>query len=144
MTKFRFCFFVFFPLLKEEAIVIDCTEWDFGKYQCNILMIVLSNRTLTLPFYWELLDNKSGNSNTENRVDLVKKCLDIILPQQISLFISDREFIGHYWFKYLKYSKVNFPFRIPKHHNIIYYDEYMDEVVQKAEHLYQSYPNDIL
>jgi len=106
-------------------------------------MVVISNRTLTLPFYWELLDNKSGNSNTENRIDLVKKCLDIILPQQISLFVGDREFIGHTWFKYLKDKKIKFCFRIPKHHNIIHYDEHMNEIVQKAEDLHRSYPNGI-
>ncbi|WP_375563455.1 transposase (plasmid) [Bernardetia sp. OM2101] len=32
---------------------------------------------------------------------------------------------------------------MPKHHNIIHYDEHMNEIVQKAEHLYQSYPNGI-
>ncbi|WP_375563417.1 hypothetical protein ACE193_25540 (plasmid) [Bernardetia sp. OM2101] len=84
-------FFCVFPSSQKLDIVIDRTEWDFGKYQCNILMIILSNRTVTLPFYWELLDNKSGNSNTENRIDLVKKCLNIILPQRISLFVGDRE-----------------------------------------------------
>ncbi|AFM03208.1 transposase family protein [Bernardetia litoralis DSM 6794] len=136
-------FFCIFPSSQKLDIVIDRTEWDFGKYQCNILMVVLSNRTLTLPFYWELLDNKSGNSNTENRVDLVKKCLDIILPQRISLFVGDREFVGHHWFKYLKYNKINFCFRIPKHHNIVHYDEHMNKIVQKAEHLHQDYPNGI-
>jgi len=136
-------FFCIFPSSQKLDIVIDRTEWDFGKYQCNILMVVISNRTLTLPFYWELLDNKSGNSNTENRIDLVKKCLDIILPQQISLFVGDREFIGHTWFKYLKDKKIKFCFRIPKHHNIIHYDEHMNEIVQKAEDLHRSYPNGI-
>ncbi|AFM02838.1 transposase family protein [Bernardetia litoralis DSM 6794] len=136
-------FFCIFPSSQKLDIVIDRTEWDFGKYQCNILMVVLSNRTLTLPFYWELLDNKSGNSNTENRIDLVKKCLDIILPQRISLFVGDRGFVGHHWFKYLKYNKINFCFRIPKHHNIVHYDEHMNKIVQKAEHLHQAYPNGI-
>jgi len=136
-------FFCIFPSSQKLDIVIDRTEWDFGSYQCNILMVVISNRTLTLPFYWELLDNKSGNSNTENRIDLVKKCLDIILPQQISLFVGDREFIGHTWFKYLKDNKIKFCFRIPKHHNIIYYDENMNEIVQKADELHCSYPNGI-
>ncbi|WP_280956531.1 transposase [Bernardetia litoralis] len=76
-------------------------------------------------------------------MDLVKKCLDIILPQQISLFVEDREFIGHTWFKYLKDNKIKFCFRIPKHHNIIYYDENMNEIVQKADELHCSYPNGI-
>ncbi|WP_245532599.1 transposase [Bernardetia litoralis] len=69
--------------------------------------------------------------------------MDIILPQRISLFVGDREFVGHHWFKYLKYNKINFCFRIPKHHNIVHYDEHMNKIVQKAEHLHQAYPNGI-
>ncbi|WP_041264060.1 hypothetical protein [Bernardetia litoralis] len=44
-------FFCIFPSFQKLDIVIDHTEWDFGSYQCNILMLVISNRTLTLPFY---------------------------------------------------------------------------------------------
>lgn len=136
-------FFCVFPSSQKLDIIIDRTEWDFGKYQCNILMIVISNRTLTLPFYWELLDNKSGNSHTQDRIDLVKKCLTILAPSRIGLVLGDREFIGQVWFKYLKDNKIKFCFRIPKHHNIIHYDEDMNEIVQKAEELFESYPNGI-
>lgn len=42
---------------------IDRTEWDFGVYECNILMIVAKNGSMGIPLYWELLDNHSGNSS---------------------------------------------------------------------------------
>lgn len=136
-------FFCIFPSHQKLDVIIDRTEWDFGKYQCNILMVIISNRTIAVPLYWELLDNNSGNSNTQNRIDLLSKCLQILLPKRICIVLGDREFIGHSWIKYLKDNKINFCFRIPKHHQIIQLDEDMNENVLRAEDLHKAYPQGI-
>ena len=52
---------MFLPRGKVD-LSIDRTEWDFGFYQCNILMIVAKQGTVGIPLYWKLLDNKSGLS----------------------------------------------------------------------------------
>ena len=52
------------PKNKKLRISIDRTEWDFGKTQINILMILVGYGDFQIPFYWEMLDNKSGNSNS--------------------------------------------------------------------------------
>ena len=52
-------------LLPKQAklrLTIDRTEWDFGKCQVNILMVLIGCGDLQLPLYWELLDNKRFNS----------------------------------------------------------------------------------
>jgi hypothetical protein len=97
---------------------IDRTEWDFGKYQCNILMIVANNNGIGIPLYWQLLDNRSGNSNSMNRCDLLAKLLAVIGKERIAVIVGDREFIGSKWFKYLKDNNINFCMRLPKHHCI--------------------------
>lgn len=137
-------FLCIFPPDQKLDVVIDRTEWDFGKYQCNILMVILSNRTLTLPLYWELLENNSGNSHTNDRIDLVSKCLEILTEKRISVFLGDREFIGGEWIKYLKNNKIDFCFRIPKHHNIVSYDQDMNCVIRKASKLLDQYPEGIV
>lgn len=137
-------FYCTFPCHQKLDIIIDRTEWDFGKSQHNILMIIISNRTVAIPFYWEMLDNKSGNSNTSNRIELVQKCLSLIPASRISVVLGDREFIGHDWFKYLKDNNIQFCFRIPKNHHIMYLDEDMNEQIHLASSLQTQYPKGII
>ena len=97
---------------------IDRTEWDFGKQQTNILIVVATKGDYTVPLFWELLDNKSGNSNSQNRIDLLKKCVDLLGVEHIGLLVGDREFIGHTWLKWLKDKEIPFCVRVPKSHLI--------------------------
>lgn len=109
---------MFLPRRGKLTLCIDRTEWDFGKCQVNILMIVVKCKHITIPLYWELLDNKSGNSNTDDRISLLKKCIALLGAQRIGLFLGDREFIGHRWLKFLKEKGIKFCVRVPKHHKI--------------------------
>jgi hypothetical protein len=103
-------------------LCIDRTEWDFGKCQVNILMITASTGSKQVALYWELLDNKSGNSNAKDRIDVLKKVIDLIGTERIGIVIGDREFIGHKWLKYLKDKGIYFCMRVPKHHLIERFD----------------------
>src|SRR5690606_27874365 len=42
---------VFLPRKGKVTLCIDRTEWDFGKCQVNILMIVVRCRQITVPLY---------------------------------------------------------------------------------------------
>lgn len=106
------------PKKVKLRLTIDRTEWDFGKCQVNILMVLVGCGDLQLPLYWELLDNKSGNSNSQDRIDLLTKCFAIVDIKRIGLVVGDREFVGHKWIKYLKDNKLPFVMRFPKHHLI--------------------------
>jgi hypothetical protein len=106
------------PTKGKLRLCIDRTEWDFGSCQVNILMVVASTTTMLVPLYWELLDNKSGNSSNEDRIELLKMCIKLLGKERIGLVIGDREFIGHKWMKYLKESNLLFVMRLPKHHLI--------------------------
>lgn len=108
---------MFLPKGKLQ-LSIDRTEWDFGIYQCNILMIVAKNGSIGIPLYWELLDNNSGNSNCKDRCDLLQSIVDVIGLDRIGLIVGDREFIGIQWLKYLKDRQINFCMRLPKNHLI--------------------------
>ncbi|MBB6005761.1 transposase, partial [Arcicella rosea] len=102
----------------ELTLSIDRTEWDFGIYQCNILMIVAQHGSVGIPLYWELLENKSGNSNCQNRQDLLLKLIKVIGVKRIKVIIGDREFIGQKWIKYLKDNNISYCIRVPKSHLI--------------------------
>lgn len=106
------------PRKAKLRLTIDRTEWDFGKCQVNILMVLIGSGDLQLPLYWEMLDNKSGNSNSQDRIDVLEKCFAVVDVKRIGLVIGDREFVGHKWIKYLKDNSLNFVMRFPKHHLI--------------------------
>lgn len=108
-------------LLPEKTklrLTIDRTQWDFGKCQVNILMVLVGHGDLQLPLYWELLDNKSGNSSSQDRIDLLENSFAIVDKKRVGLVVGDREFVGSKWIKYLKDNKLNFVMRFPKHHSI--------------------------
>lgn len=100
------------------SLSIDRTEWDFGSYQCNILMIVAKNESIGIPLYWDLLDNKSGNSNGKDRINLLRKVIDVLGKERIRLIVGDREFVGLSWIKYLKENGIPYCMRVPKGHLI--------------------------
>jgi hypothetical protein len=64
---------------------MDRTEWDFGSFQVNILMIIACNGSRHVPLYWELLDNKSGNSNATDRIKLLEKIINLVGVSRIGV-----------------------------------------------------------
>jgi len=104
---------------EKLELSIDRTEWDFGKTRVNILCVVVSIGKMAVPIYFEMLDNNSGNSNYEDRIQLFTKLINIIGKERISLVLMDREFIGCEWLSWLQEQEIPFCVRVPKHHTIL-------------------------
>lgn len=124
--------FLLVMLLGESGkirLCMDRTEWGFGSYQVNILMLMACHGDKHVPLYWELLENNSGNSNSQNRIDLLQKVINLVGVARIGLVVADREFVGHDWLKFLKENHIHFCIRMPKHHLI----ERMDGQINQAE-----------
>lgn len=106
------------PPKGKLRLCIDRTEWDFGHYQANVLMVIVGSGDWQIPLFWQMLDNCSGNSNTQQRIDLLQACISLLGKERIGLVIGDREFVGHRWVKYLKDNNLLFVMRLPAHHHI--------------------------
>ena len=104
---------------KKLRLTIDRTEWDFGKTQINILCIVAQIGKMGVPLYFEMLDNKSGNSHTTDRIAILKEIISIVGIERIEVLIMDREFIGNTWLSWLKKQKIPFCVRVPKSHYLL-------------------------
>ena len=104
------------PGTGKLRLCLDRTEWDFGRCQVNILLVTVGRGDCHWPLCWELLDNRSGNSNAADRTALLDFCLRVLGPGRVGLVVGDREFVGHAWFKYLKDKGIFFVMRLPKHH----------------------------
>lgn len=97
---------------------LDRTEWDFGNQQWNVLMLTAYSEGVGLPLWWCLLDNNSGNSNTQDRIKLLTQVVTMLGPERIGSLCADREFIGKDWYKWLLTNKIRFFLRLPKSHRI--------------------------
>lgn len=108
-------FYLSFIHHKSLTLSIDRTEWDFGKTQINLLCVVVGIGKMAVPLYFEMLDNKSGNSNYQDRIQVVGF-------ERIEQLIMDREFVGYQWLRWLKKNKISFCVRVPAHHKITFAD----------------------
>ncbi|TPI43011.1 transposase, partial [Mesorhizobium sp. B3-1-6] len=50
--------------------------------------------------------DRQGNSNTHQRIELMRRYLDLFGAASIELLLADREFIGADWVKFLMQNKV--------------------------------------
>lgn len=107
---------------RKVVLSIDRTEWDFGRTQVNILSAVVSVGRMAVPIHFEMLDNKSGNSGSSDRIALFKSLIGILGADRIEFVVMDREFIGNEWLSWLKKQGIGCCVRVPKSHLIGFLD----------------------
>lgn len=97
--------------LEKWKLTLDRTNWKFGIFNVNYLTLGIAHIKIAFPILWVGLDKK-GNSNTQERIDLLERFLKIFGASRILCLLADREFIGQGWFKYLINKKIIFRIRI--------------------------------
>jgi hypothetical protein len=107
-----FIFKLFFVTGGKWYLTMDRTNWMWGESDINILTLAIVFKGIAIPIYWELLDNKGGNSNTKQRIEIVQKFIDCFGKDCIAGLLADREFIGNDWFKWLRSERISFVIRI--------------------------------
>lgn len=108
-------FKLFFISGESWYLTVDRTNWQWGKSDINVLMLGIVYRGAAIPIYWELLD-KCGNSDTAERIALIKRFIDRFGKDCIGGLLADREFIGGDWFNWLLKEEIPFYIRIKKNH----------------------------
>jgi hypothetical protein len=99
------------PCDPPYVLCMDRTNWKFGKTNINILMISVAYKGISIPLLWSLLP-KQGNSNEQERRQLLKRYLRLFGRESIEWIIGDREFIGKKWFRYMANKRIPFYMRI--------------------------------
>jgi Transposase DDE domain len=107
----RWIFKLFFKKGEKVYVVIDRTNWFFGKKKINIFMLAVAYEGLAIPLFWCLLD-KSGNSNFQERKGLISQFLNIFGRECIEGVLADREFASGKFFKWLNKERIPFFIRI--------------------------------
>lgn len=91
---------------------VDRTEWALGKTHINVLMLGIVHNGFAYPIIWDMLEKK-GNSNGDERMDLLERFDQIFPDADIAYLTGDREFIGKNWLSYLPLDpKITFRLRI--------------------------------
>lgn len=98
-------------------LCLDRTNWRIGTRDVNILMLAIATKRFRVPLLWTVLD-KAGNSNTAERINLMKRYLALFDASTIHLLLADREFIGHEWLKFLNDNNVGLAIRM-KEDNLV-------------------------
>lgn len=111
MSRIVLLVFRLFPLGDKCTLILDRTNWKWGKTPINILMLSIAYRGIGIPLFWVVL-NLEGNSCAEDRIDLLKRVVERLGVNKIEVLLADREFVGTQWFCFLIEQKIPFIIRI--------------------------------
>ena len=97
--------------IKSCSLVIDRTNWQYGSIDFNLLVLSAVWNDVSIPVHWVHLENKGGNSNSQQRIALIEwfiiNCPDI----QIDYILADREFPSQEFIAWLNNKNIAFIFR---------------------------------
>ena len=99
----KFCLQMVMTIFKKIPmmdLIIDRTNWKFGKRDINYLVLACKVGSVTFPLFWSMLDHQ-GCSDFEQRKTLLEKFKNTFGFKCIKSFTADREFIGKDWISYL-------------------------------------------
>lgn len=103
--------FSLLPCKTNLVISIDRTNRQFGKTDINIFMLSVCYDGIAFPLLWKMLP-KRGNSNCEERIELIKKFIEQFGKDCIEAIVADREFIGKQWLRFLQSETIPYHIRI--------------------------------
>lgn len=96
-----------------KILILDRTEWHFGKQIINILVLAVQYGEIAVPLRWRVMARR-GNSETQMRIELREKYVELFSRQSMVYVTGDREFIGVEWLGYLQEQNIDFRIRIKK------------------------------
>ncbi len=85
-----------FPLLPVKTglvLSMNHTNWKFGDFIINILLLGITYKWIVFPLIFSLL-SKRGNSNWEERKKIIESFIGFFEQDCIDCLVADREFIG--------------------------------------------------
>jgi hypothetical protein len=92
------------------TLSVDRTNWSLGTTNYNILFLGIVHEGVAFPILWTPLE-KQGNSNSDERMDLLERFERLFPKAQIHCLTGDREFVGKAWFSFLLLPRT-MPFRL--------------------------------
>ena len=101
----------FFSWGEKCVLILDRTNWKWGKTHINILVLSIEHLGIGIPIFWTVLD-KGGTSSTKDRTTILERVIKAIGKDNIRILLADREFIGEVWFRFLIEHEIPFVIRV--------------------------------
>jgi Transposase DDE domain len=126
-ASFQLVVLYFYGGEPNVKLIMDRTNWTFGKSEVNILAIgLLVDGSIFIPLIWKDLGCK-GNSNAKTRLALIDDLLDwwkaLSIPIPVFEICGDREFIGERWLKALGDRQIQFVIRLKENLKFEFWSE---------------------
>ncbi|MDO1451997.1 IS4 family transposase [Rhodocytophaga aerolata] len=99
------------PVKPPYRLSLDRTHWCFGGVEFNILCLTIVADKVSLPVLWLML-NKAGNSDTQERKELLLNYVRLFGSETIDYLMADREFVGDAWFGFLAKLNIRYCIRL--------------------------------
>jgi hypothetical protein len=112
------------PNDEKWVLTMDRTNWKLGKSNVNLLVLGVAYKGMAIPLFWKFLTieekidgelkerGKGGNSNTQERKEILSDFIETFGVERIASLTADREFIGEEWFAWLKEKNIPFVIRL--------------------------------
>ncbi len=68
-------------------LCLDRTNWKIGRKEINLLVLAIATRRYRVPLMWTVL-GKAGNSNTKQRIALMKRYLGLFGAKSIKCLLA--------------------------------------------------------
>lgn len=120
------------PTNPPFTLSMDRTNWKFGEVNINILVLAVCYEGMAFPVLYTMLD-KRGNSNTDERIAIIDRFIELFGTNSIKHLTADREFVGDVWINYLNLKRIRYYLRIRNNFNVTRHGKTI-----KASHLFNS------
>ncbi|PTT73232.1 hypothetical protein DD829_20145 [Chryseobacterium sp. HMWF035] len=127
----KLIFSFIFSILPEKGnlvLVLDRTNWKFGSSNINILMLGIYYKNIAIPIMFRILD-KRGNSDTTERIELIRQFITWFGRDCINCLLADREFVGHHWLEFLNKNNIRYYIRLRKNFKVFCFDRNQEKPV---------------
>jgi hypothetical protein len=99
------------PQTPPYKVVIDRTEWHFGRTPVNVLMVGIAHKGVAFPISWTVLP-KEGSSSAEEQCKALERFFAVVDPSDVEVVLADREFISARWLRWLQDREIPFVVRL--------------------------------
>lgn len=93
------------------VLALDRTNWKLGKAELNLLVLALVYEGVAFPLFWTAL-GRAGNSDTDQRIALVRQFVSQFGKGRIAFVCADREFPSGRWVGWLVREGIPFRLRV--------------------------------
>ena len=113
----QFIFSWFFSSSSKVYLIIDRTNWWWGKSPINILTLSIAYEGMAIPLFWTLIPT-GGQSKRKDQIKIIKRFVNVFGIEKIAGVLADREFVNGRFFRWLNASKIPFYIRLKNNSKI--------------------------